>query len=165
VHDLADSETNGLGANNALRIVVVDDEPLICELVAELLRYSGIEVVIATNPALGSQLISGIEFDLAIIDILMPGASGFVLAKLAANKSTPVLLMTGHPDQTSKISKLGFPLIGKPFALAKLTNAVTNELTHRAENLNRVRLGFAAMGDTANIQADGLRLLGQVDGA
>ena len=81
------------------KVLVVENDPLVCGLVAELLEFElAADVRKAMTGASAVQAIDGGAFDLAIIDVLMPEISGFILAERAANKNIPSLLYSGHPD-------------------------------------------------------------------
>jgi DNA-binding response OmpR family regulator len=78
-------------------IAVVDDEPLICALIEDVFEDAGAYVRCATTGCEAAEMLVETLFDLALIDVVLPDASGLALAEIAANNNTPVLLMTGHP--------------------------------------------------------------------
>jgi CheY-like chemotaxis protein len=105
------------------RILVVDDEQVLCELVARMLREVGYTVVTACNGEAGWELVSGgaDAFDLVVTDSRLPGISGreFVERLRAHNPALPIVHLTG-----SLGSSAGFPddvpTLLKPFDLSKL---------------------------------------------
>lgn len=89
------------------QIAVIDDERLICYLVAEALEDH--EVHCALDGPGGRTLLQSRPFDLALIDGLMPGVPGLVLAAVAVNENTPALMISGHPDEAIKSIGSGSP--------------------------------------------------------
>ena len=117
------------GIARPLRILVADDQDIICELIAEYLRADGhvVEVACDGNDALAK--FDPDRFDLVVTDQSMPGLSGEQLAR-AINQSahgTPVILLTGFGDEMQARGTLpeGICLIvGKPVSAADLRRAV-----------------------------------------
>jgi CheY-like chemotaxis protein len=109
------------------RILVVDDERVLCELVARMLRGAGYIVVTACDGEAGWELVSGgaDAFDLVITDNRLPGISGRELVERlrAHNPALPIVHLTG-----SLRSSAGFPdnvpTLLKPFDLSKLLTTV-----------------------------------------
>jgi two-component system, cell cycle response regulator CpdR len=109
------------------RILVVDDERAVCELVARMLREAGYVVVTACDGEAGWELVSGgaDAFDLVVTDSRLPGMSGRELIERlrAHNPAIPIVHLTG-----SLGSSAGFPhdvpTLLKPFDLSKLLPTV-----------------------------------------
>jgi DNA-binding response OmpR family regulator len=126
------------------RVLVVDDEPVICDTVAAFLKeWPGTEVVVAMTGKVGAETLRDDHFDLALIDALLPGLSGITLANLAANDHTPVLLFSGHPEVNEKLERFGCPHLEKPFSLEKLLDAAEHAVATASENIRRVKLSAA----------------------
>lgn len=111
------------------RILVVDDEPLICELLRDALQLAGHVVcsVGSGEDALTATLES--EFDVALIDIRLPGMDGVsVLEELTKRSVRPaVLLMTAYPDTSTegRLAALAFEgFLRKPFTLLDVVRMV-----------------------------------------
>jgi CheY-like chemotaxis protein len=110
-------------------ILVVDDEPLVCEAVAMMLSFDGYEVVTAGSGKAALALFAPGKFDIVTTDYLMPEMSGTELAQAikAQAPDQPVIMITAHSD-TLKSS--GVPLTGvdqvvsKPFQFADLRVAI-----------------------------------------
>ena len=90
------------------RIAIVEDERLVRELVAVNLRHAGYEIVAAENFADGKQLLAGRDFQLAILDVMLPGGDGFALTRYARDLgvSAPILMLTARSDTNSKVRGL-----------------------------------------------------------
>lgn len=116
-------------------LVVEDDEPVRC-LVETVLRDEGLEVHTAESAEEALEM-SG-RWSLLITDLKMPGASGLSLATSLreADRSLPVILMTGHPDRHtfSEAERLGVRrCISKPFSVDDLVGEVHSALRVRPD--------------------------------
>ena len=117
------------GISRALRILVADDQEVICELISEYLRGDGHTVEIACDGTDAFNKFSPARFDMIVTDQSMPGMSGEQLA-CEVHKSapgTPVILLTGFGDEMIDRGTLpaGISLIvGKPVSAANLRRAV-----------------------------------------
>lgn len=112
-------------------LVVEDDDALRAMIVAHLAR-DGFDVVAVASgdralAALDGPLQDGAALQLVIMDVRMPGTSGFETAHRmrVQRRMTPVLLITAFPDTEllNEAARLGVSLLAKPFALAQLTDA------------------------------------------
>jgi two-component system, OmpR family, response regulator len=109
------------------RILVVDDEPALCELVARMLRAAGYVVVTAFDGEGGWELVTSTAepFDLVVTDSWLPGISGRDLVQLLRSHSPtlPIIHLTG-----SLRNGIGFPsdvrTLLKPFDLPQLIPTV-----------------------------------------
>ncbi|TQR99042.1 response regulator transcription factor [Paenibacillus ottowii] len=101
------------------RVLVVDDDPHIRELVGHFLRLEGLEVVEAVDGLDAMRLFDETKVDLLVLDIMMPGMDGWELCrKLREQTDLPLLMLTAK-GETSQIVK-GFALgtddyLVKPF--------------------------------------------------
>lgn len=117
------------------RILVVDDEPIISQIIARVLRH-GNDVTIANSGDQALQLVDdGNEFDLILLDVVMPEMTGHdVIALLKRHpnaRDTPVIFLTGRSDQheEEKGLKLGaVDYIAKPISRPILTVRVETQL-------------------------------------
>ncbi|WP_273381844.1 response regulator, partial [Symbiobacterium thermophilum] len=91
------------------RILVVDDEPSILELVAYNLRRAGFEVLTADNGEDGLRIAREEEIDLVILDVMLPGIDGFeVLRALRRHSELPVLMLTARGEEIDRV--VGFEI-------------------------------------------------------
>jgi DNA-binding response OmpR family regulator len=107
------------------RIVIVEDERLVRELVAVNLRHAGYEIISAENYEQGAALLAGKDFQLAILDVMLPGGDGFALTRHArdAGVSAPILMLTARTDTNSKVRGLDAgadDYLPKPFDVNEL---------------------------------------------
>jgi DNA-binding NtrC family response regulator len=127
-------------------IAVIDDDLLICNLIVDALGNMGAAVQCATTGRSGRRLLTGKSFDLAIIDLVLPDASGIALAAIAANENTPVLLITGRPNVTARLTQYDladFPCLLKPFDLARLRIETERVISESRQNVLRIKEGMA----------------------
>src|SRR2546428_11502092 len=110
-------------------ILVVDDEPLVCETVTMLLQLDGHFVDTASSGAQALELFQPGKFDLVITDFFMPSMTGDKLAAAIKMRapSQAIVMLTAYPE---KISRERPPsvvdlLIGKPFEIEALRQAIT----------------------------------------
>ncbi|SFF59061.1 two-component system, OmpR family, response regulator [Blastococcus tunisiensis] len=104
------------------RLLVVDDEPNIRELLSASLRYAGFEVATAADGQQALVLADSFRPDLLVLDVMMPGLDGFgVVRRLRQNgRHTPVLFLTARDAAEDKVSGLtlgGDDYVTKPFSL------------------------------------------------
>jgi len=86
------------------RILVIDDDIELCELLAEYLETEGYHIQAVHNGAEGAQVVISHDFDLIILDVMLPGMGGFdVLKSIRAVKMTPILMLTAKGDDIDKI--------------------------------------------------------------
>ncbi len=104
------------------RLLVVDDEPNIRELLSTSLRFAGFDVVAAGN---GREALAAVEDhapDLAVLDVMLPDMDGFTLTRRlrAAGRHFPVVFLTARDDTEDKVTGLtvgGDDYVTKPFSL------------------------------------------------
>ncbi|OUP07421.1 response regulator transcription factor [Collinsella sp. An2] len=114
------------------RILVVDDEKTITDLVGIYLRNEGYEVTLAYNGADAARAILSQEFDLAILDIMLPDIDGYELLRtIRADHTYPVIMLTARDSQTDKIEGLTLgadDYVVKPFRPLELVARVKAQL-------------------------------------
>ena len=104
------------------KLLVVDDEPNIRELLSTSLRFAGFEVIAAAN---GRDALAAAEEhnpDLAVLDVMLPDMDGFTVTRRlrAAGRHFPVLFLTARDDTEDKVTGLtvgGDDYVTKPFSL------------------------------------------------
>ncbi len=106
-------------------MLVVDDEPMIVELLSVSLRYQGFEVATAANGAEGLDRAKQFRPDALIVDVMMPGMDGFgLLRRLRADGiDAPVLFLTARDEVEDKITGLTLgadDYVTKPFSLEEV---------------------------------------------
>lgn len=118
------------------KILIVDDEVGIRELLSEILRDEGHDIILAENAAAARAARNAARPDLVLLDIWMPDTDGVSLLKeWSANGqlTMPVVMMSGHGtiDTAVEATRFGaFDFLEKPIALQKLLSTVQKALKH-----------------------------------
>ena len=114
------------------RILIVEDEVAIADLEKDYLELSGFEVEIENDGTKGLERALHEEFDLFILDLMVPGVDGFVICKMLREiKNTPMLLVSAKKDDIDKIRGLGLgadDYVTKPFSPSELVARVKAHL-------------------------------------
>jgi two-component system OmpR family response regulator len=110
---------------NAARILVVDDEPNIRDLLSASLRFAGYEVATASNGNEAIDRVVSLQPDLVLLDVMLPDVSGFGVTKKLRSMGveTPILFLTARDDTEDKITGLtvgGDDYVTKPFSLDEI---------------------------------------------
>jgi putative two-component system response regulator len=129
------------------RILLIDDEPIVRDLMAEILQDAGYEVTSAETAERALALLESSDPALVVSDVLMPGLSGLELLEAlnARRASLPVILVTGagtYETLSEALTHGAAGFVRKPFAHADLENAVAEALdrSQRHEDELRERL-------------------------
>ena len=126
-----------------MRVLVVEDEPDLRRLLDQALREEGYAVDVAADGATGLYKAEAWEYDALILDLMLPGLSGWeVLQRLRATKAVPVLILTardGVADRVRGLDTGADDYLVKPFALAEL-NARLRALIRRSAGQASPRL-------------------------
>ena len=111
-----------MDAARALRILVVEDNALVAETIAEALTDSGYEVVgPAPNLSSGLELAGCAELDGALLDVNLAGRLCFPIARVLCERKVPFLFVTGYADAAMIPPELrSASRLTKPFRLAEL---------------------------------------------
>lgn len=106
------------------RILIVEDEAPIARMIAMNLRAAGMEPVVFTDPIRAREtLAADHDYDLALLDVMMPGLSGFELMEALKPYGVPVIFLTARDDLEAKLTGLtggAEDYIVKPFQVPEL---------------------------------------------
>lgn len=110
------------------RILIIEDEESIADLEKDYLELSGFEVQTETRGDSGLQTALNKDFDLIILDLMLPGVDGFeVCRKIRETKDVPILMVSAKKDDIDKIRGLGLgadDYMTKPFSPSELVARV-----------------------------------------
>ena len=138
------------------RILIIEDEETIAELEKDYLELSGFEVEIENDGAVGLDRSLKEDFDLFILDLMLPGTDGFeICRRIREVKNTPVLMVSAKKEDIDKIRGLGLgadDYITKPFSPSELVARVKAHLA-RYE-----RLIGSGMQENEIIEIRGLKI-------
>jgi len=116
---------DGNGSSPEARLLVVDDEPNIVELLSASLRFAGFDVATATRGEEAVATARTFRPDLIVLDVMMPGMDGFGVVKRLRGDGvrTPVLFLTARDATEDKVTGLtlgGDDYVTKPFSLEEV---------------------------------------------
>jgi len=121
------------------RVLVVEDEAAIAELIALNLRHAGFEVVVAPDGEAAQNEVDRVLPDLVLLDWMLPGTSGLNLAKRwrgqQRTKDLPVIMLTARAEETDKVAGLyagADDYLTKPFSTQELMARVRAVLRRKA---------------------------------
>ena len=110
------------------KILIVEDEEAIADLEKDYLELSGFEVTIEMSGDKGLETALSGEFDLVILDLMLPGIDGFeVCKKIREEKNIPIIMVSAKKDDIDKIRGLGLgadDYMTKPFSPSELVARV-----------------------------------------
>ena len=115
---------------NKYHILVVDDDDKIKELIKQFLIDKGLIVSTASNADEAKEKVEFFNFNLIVLDVMMPGQSGYELTKeLKASKNIPIILLTAKGEPENRIHGLEIgadDYLGKPFEPKELLLRIKN---------------------------------------
>jgi two-component system phosphate regulon response regulator OmpR len=111
-------------------VLVIEDDPRIASLLRRGLSLKGIEVTVAEDGSLGREAWATGDFDLVLLDVMLPGIDGISLCaeRRVAGDQTPVVLLTARDEDDAHdrgMAAGATDYISKPFAYADLVSRVT----------------------------------------
>ena len=123
--------------NPEARLLVVDDEPNIRELLSTSLRYAGFEVTAAANGREALDAAEEFQPDLAVLDVMLPYMDGFTVTRRlrSAGRHFPVVFLTARDGTEDKITGLtvgGDDYVTKPFSLDEVVARIRAVLRRTA---------------------------------
>jgi two-component system response regulator CpxR len=131
----------------AKRILVVDDDVELCELVDQYLRSQGFHVDAVHDGAAGVSKALNDSYSLVILDVMLPGVRGFeALRQIRAKSAIPVIMLTAHGEDVDRIVGLEIgadDYMPKPFnprELAARIHAVLRRTTREVQSPTSIRL-------------------------
>jgi two-component system OmpR family response regulator len=148
------------------RILVVDDEPAIRELVTTVLRYEGFEVATAENGRDALAAVEATRPHLVVLDVMLPDLDGFAVQQRlsASGQRTPVLFLTARDTVEDKVRGLtlgGDDYLTKPFSLGELVARIHAVLRRTHNEAASGRLVFEDLEldeDTFEVRRAGERV-------
>jgi two-component system OmpR family response regulator len=142
----------GVVAQPEARLLVVDDEPNILELLATSLRFAGFEVTTATNGREALTAARKTRPDLVVLDVMMPDMDGFAVVRRMRGEgaTVPVLFLTARDATEDKVAGLtvgGDDYVTKPFSLeeiiARIRAVLRRAVGRQTGDVDPSRLVFA----------------------
>ena len=138
------------------KVLIVEDEESIAEIEKDYLELSGFSVVIEKDGTLGLAKALGEDFDIIILDLMLPGSDGFEICKrIREVKNTPIILVSAKKEDIDKIRGLGLgadDYITKPFSPSELVARVKAHIARYA------RLVSTAKNDNEIVEIRGIKV-------
>lgn len=139
------------------KILIIEDELAIAELEKDYLELSDFEVTIETKGDTGLLRALNEEFNLVILDLMLPNVDGFeICKKIRSEKNTPIIMVSAKKDDIDKIRGLGLgadDYMTKPFSPSELVARVKAHLS-RYERL----IGSGAKEENEIIEIRGIKI-------
>lgn len=157
------SEANVNGASTGRHLLVVDDDDRLRDLLKQFLSRAGFRVTSAPDSATARRLMGTLDFDMAVLDVMMPGEDGLTFAADLRRKSAvPILMLTarGLPEDRIEGLRVGVDdYMGKPFDPEELLlriEAVLRRAGPRPERPRYLQLGACTFDiERAELMRDG----------
>ena len=126
------------------KILILEDEPSIAELEKDYLELSEFTVEVETDGEKGLHRALTEEFDLFLLDLMLPGIDGFEICKrIREVKNTPILMVSAKKDDIDKIRGLGLgadDYMTKPFSPSELVARVKAHLARYESLTNSAKM-------------------------
>jgi DNA-binding response OmpR family regulator len=110
------------------KILVIEDDNGVRELLQSFLEESGFEVLLATDGLQGMEMIEKGDFDLIIADVMLPYVSGIGLTRIAKSRrpDRPIICITGYGHSPERIAEEEHAdyVLAKPFDLKELSEII-----------------------------------------
>lgn len=145
------------------RLLIVDDEEKIREVLREYGEFEGYEIIEAEDGMQAVKLCKTNDFDLIVMDIMMPKLDGYsAIKEIRKHKDIPVLMLSARSEEYDKL--FGFELgiddyVTKPFSpkevMARIRAIINRKQTSEAKNKKFVYKGLEIDFDGRNVHVDG----------
>lgn len=151
-------------ADDAVHLLIVDDDRRIRDLLSRFLSEHGYRVTTAESAADARARLGGLTFDLLILDVMMPGENGFELARaVRVDSGVPILMLTARSDAEDRIQGLEIgadDYLAKPFEprelLLRIGNIIKRSAAPPTQVIEVVRFGpFAFHLERGELTRDG----------
>lgn len=157
MHAMEEQRERGARPMRPPRVLVVDDERAIGDLVASVLRAEGMDALVCESGAEALEAAGREALDLAIVDIMMPGMDGFELCRrLTGDLDVPVVFLSAKDEEADLV--VGFALgaedyVTKPFKPRELVARVRARLRRRQRDASGERRAGSLL-EAAGIELD-----------
>ena len=151
-----------MGLVDMMKILIVEDEKAIRDLIDMQLTLAGYHCQTAEDGIIGANLIEANSFDLILLDIMLPGVSGFELMNYIRPTKTPVIFITAKHEVSDRVKGLRLgadDYLVKPFDMVELLARVEAVLRryHKAESVMEIE-GVTIDFDAYRADKDGRKL-------
>jgi two-component system OmpR family response regulator len=141
-----------------LKVLVVDDEPNIRDLLSASLRFAGHQVATAANGTDAINMITDTKPDIVLLDVMLPDISGFGVTKKIRGMGieVPILFLTARDDTEDKITGLtvgGDDYVTKPFSLDEIMariSAIMRRTSKDGQDGSMITVGELSINEDAH---------------
>jgi CheY-like chemotaxis protein len=117
------------------RVLVIEDQPLIGELLRDLVSFLGLDADVVPDGATGLARLAGVRYDVVLTDLAMPGLTGWDVIRNVRLRAPdlPVILVTATAQEADHRRAIDekVPLVCKPFRIATLERVINEALAAR----------------------------------
>lgn len=149
----------------APRILVVDDERAIANLLVDLLNHEGMDAEACYSGARAIEMVEQQRYNLMILDIMMPGIDGFeVCSRVRSHTDMPIIFLSAKDEETDKVVGLmlgGDDYVVKPFKQRELIARIRARLRRAGSDTQRASHLLEAKGIEINLEAHTAALYGE----
>jgi len=128
----------------AIRVLIIDDDTRLHELLASYLDQNGFTVTVASDGKKGLAALEGGTFDAVLLDVMMPGMDGIEVCKrIRAKSNIPVVMLTAKGDETDRVVGLELgadDYVAKPFSPRELLARIRAVLRRARPDVTGERL-------------------------
>lgn len=133
------------------KVLIIDDDEDLCDLVAEYLQSEGLEVEAVHDGVSGAARCIDVEPDLVILDVMLPGLGGFeVLSRIRERSKVPVIMLTARGDEVDRIVGLEMgadDYLPKPFNPRELVARLRAIFRRTSEETATEEASLYSVGD------------------
>jgi DNA-binding response OmpR family regulator len=141
------------GRMSGARVLVVDDEPTVREVVVSYLRRDGHDVSEAADGTTAMRLLDEVPPDLVVLDMMLPGVNGLdILRRVRATSDVPVIMLTARAEEADRVAGLELgadDYVVKPFSPRELAARVNGVLRRSASRAVSTVATVLEFGDLA----------------
>ena len=125
------------------KILIIEDEVAIAELQRDYLEMNGFEVVVCGDGALGAKEALSNDYDLVILDLMLPGMEGYEVCRtIREQKNIPIIMVSAKKEDLDKVYGLGMgadDYMTKPFSPSELVARVKAHLSRYERLVGQVK--------------------------
>ena len=141
-------------ASRNSRILIVDDDKGICELLSSLVEREGFEALAAGDGEMALKMVRSEDPDLLLLDIIMPGMDGMEVLRQAKglDRELPVVLITGYADVSGAVKAMkagAYDYLPKPFSNHEVIRVAHRALAERGLKLKARALSNQLKGNSS----------------
>lgn len=144
------------------KIIIIEDDRAIAEIERDFLEIEGFDVTICSDGTTGLKLLQAEQYDLILLDLMLPGMSGIEICKTIRGRiDIPILMVTAKTEESDKIRGLGLgadDYISKPFSPTELVARIKAHLAQYERLKNGNGKDGTKSGKSEEIQVGSIKV-------